>query len=48
MSFYTVDIDDIFMIWLHGREKLERFLDDLNTFHETLKFTWEISYKYVY
>ena len=41
-------LDDIFMIWLHGREKLESFLDDLNTFHETIKFTWEISYTKIY
>ena len=41
-------LDDIFMIWLHGREKLESFLEDLNTFHQTIKFTWEISYKEIY
>ena len=36
-------IDDIFMVWTHGREALEKFLDRLNNFHDTLKFTWEVS-----
>ena len=36
-------IDDIFMIWTHGEEKLKKFLEDLNNFHETIKFTSEAS-----
>lgn len=36
-------IDDIFMIWQHSREELCSFLDALNGFHETIKFTAEIS-----
>ena len=36
-------IDDIFMIWQHSREKLCSFLDALNSFHETIKFTADIS-----
>ena len=36
-------IDDIFMIWTHGEEKLAEFLADLNKFHETIKFTSEAS-----
>ena len=36
-------IDDIFMIWQHSHEELCSFLDALNSFHETIKFTAEIS-----
>ena len=36
-------IDDIFLIWTHGRQKLEGFLERLNVFHDSLKFTWETS-----
>ena len=35
-------LDDIFMIWLHGEEELNDFLARLNSFHENIKFTWEI------
>ena len=30
------------MIWLHGRERLDEFLLALNSYHESIKFTWEI------
>ena len=30
------------MIWLHGEEELNDFLARLNSFHENIKFTWEI------
>ncbi len=36
-------IDDIFMIWTHGEEKLDDFLTNLNAFHHSIKFTFEIS-----
>ena len=36
-------IDDIFMIWTHGRNELELFIQHLNTCHPTIKFTAEIS-----
>ena len=36
-------IDDIFMIWLHGEEKLNGFINLLNSSHETIKFTHEVS-----
>ena len=32
-------IDDIFSIWLHGEAKLIEFIDHLNSFHPTIKFT---------
>ena len=37
-------IDDIFFVWEHGEESLEKFLNKLNTFHPTIKFT-EITQK---
>ena len=36
-------IDDIFIIWNHSREALNIFLEDLNEFHKTIKFTYESS-----
>ena len=36
-------IDDIFAIWDKGHEKLERFLDQINQFHHSIKFTAESS-----
>ena len=36
-------IDDIFFIWEHGEESLEKFLSKLNSFPPTIKFTAEHS-----
>ena len=36
-------IDDIFMIWEHGEEELQKFLETLNCYHPTIKFTAEYS-----
>ena len=36
-------LDDIFIIWLHDEEKLKDFFSYANSFHETIKFTWEWS-----
>ena len=36
-------IDDVFMIWPHGEEKLSEFVNLLNSSHETIKFTHEVS-----
>ena len=36
-------IDDVFIIWSHGQEKLEEFLAYINELHETIKFTAEYS-----
>ena len=36
-------IDDIFLIWTHGMDSLEKFILHLNTVHPTLKFTSVIS-----
>ena len=36
-------IDDVFFIWMHGEEKLESFINYLNSSHATNKFTSEQS-----
>ena len=36
-------IDDIFLIWPHGRNSLIKFIEHLNTAHPTMKFTSDIS-----
>jgi hypothetical protein len=35
-------IDDTFVIWPHGQDKLAVFLDHLNGLHEKIQFTMEI------
>ena len=34
-------IDDIFFIWEHGEESLKVFIEQVNMFHSTVKFTAE-------
>ena len=34
-------IDDIFMMWQHGEEELQQFLENLNCYYATIKFTTE-------
>ena len=36
-------IYDVFLIWMHGGEKLNSFINHLNSSHETIKFTSEQS-----
>ena len=36
-------IDDVFIVWTHGKETLEKFLNYINQVHETIKFTAEYS-----
>ena len=36
-------IDDIFMIWTAGEEQLQEFLQWINQYHDTIKFTWDWS-----
>ena len=40
-------IDDIILLWLHGEEKLKEFLDILNRYHPSIKFTSECSRKWI-
>ena len=34
-------VDDIFMMWEHGEEELQKFLETLNYYHPSIKFTAE-------
>ena len=34
--------DDTFVIWPHGRDKLETFLSHINSLHDNILFTMEI------
>lgn len=36
-------IDDVFLIWLYSRQELVSFIAALNSQHETIKFTSDIS-----
>ena len=36
-------IDDVFLIWTHGQEELEKFVNYCNSRHPTIKFTTERS-----
>ena len=38
-------IDDIFLIWTHGKESLEKFLEELNDFNQNIEFTSDYSAK---
>ena len=37
-------IDDIFCLWTHGTEELNKFIDNINNFHNTIKFTHTYSH----
>ena len=36
-------IDDVFVIWTHGEEQLFSFIEYINSYHQTIKFTTEKS-----
>ena len=38
-------IKDIFFIWIHGEEKLEKFMADFNAFNTNIQSTYESSKK---
>ena len=40
-------IDDVFMIWTAREEQLQEFLEWINNYHDTIKFTWDWSRKTV-
>ena len=44
-SLWLRYIDDIFMIWEHGRESLNQWLERINNHHPTIKFTHDFSEK---
>ena len=41
-------IDDIFMIWHHRENELKQFIDKLNKFHPTIKFSCDYSQERVH
>ena len=36
-------IDGVFFIWIHGKETLSLFLEDLSNFHPNIKFSHEVN-----
>ena len=40
-------IDDIFMVWTHGEDKLEDFINQINSSHSTIQFTHEFSKSHI-
>ena len=40
-------IDDFFLLWQHGEEKLKEFLDILNCYLPSIKFTSKCSRKWI-
>ena len=38
-------IDDLLMVFDHGEEDLKKFIDHINTYHPTIKFTHEFLHK---
>ena len=40
--FWRRYMDDIFLVWTHGRKSLDNFLEKANSFHPTIKFSWAI------
>ncbi|KAJ8045123.1 hypothetical protein HOLleu_08061 [Holothuria leucospilota] len=45
--FYVRFIDDIFMIWDKGLDNLQTFFNLANSFHPSIKFTFDYSLKEV-
>ena len=41
--FWKRFIDDIFFIWTKGEERLREFMEFINSFHNTIKFTFNWS-----
>lgn len=45
LMFYVRFIDDIFMIWDKGLDNLQTFFNLANSFHPSIKFTFDYSLK---
>ena len=43
-SFFKRYVDDTFVIWPHGRKRLDDFFEYLNSLHPSIKFTMEIEH----
>jgi len=35
-------VDDTFVVWPHGEDELQRFLEHLNSIHQNIAFTMEV------
>ena len=44
---WWIYIDDIFLLWQHAEEKLKEFLDILNRYHPSIKFTSKYSREWI-
>jgi peptide-methionine (R)-S-oxide reductase len=44
IHFYKRYIDDVFIIWTGTQEEFSQFVKDINTLHQTIKFTSEHNY----
>ena len=42
--YYKRYIDDLLVLWEHSEDELKDFISNLNTFHPTIKFTYEYSH----
>ena len=40
---YVKYVDDIFLIWQHGPEEMNKFVDHINSRTDSMKFTMELS-----
>ena len=45
--FWRRFIDDVFFIWTEGEESLKEFMGLMNSFHDTIKFTFDWSHSQV-
>ena len=43
MQNVWLQYNDIFFIWTHGKESLKKFSEELNSFNQYLKCTYEYS-----
>lgn len=42
LLYFKRFVDDVFIVWPHGQERLLEFLDFLSGFHLKIKFTMEV------
>lgn len=43
IAFWKRFIDDIFVIWTGSKEEFKKLMEEANSLHETIKFTYEVS-----
>ena len=42
LAFWKREVDDVYCLWQHGPENIQRFLDYLNSQHSRMKWTIEV------